>query len=97
MQGITMNELYELISHCHDAEFEYSGITYVLQPDVNDNKTYLVMWDCTPDAAKCIAKHEIEVEGDIPQSVIDAVLSEKCFNGKSFKEIEQEITVTVIY
>ena len=64
MQGITMNELYELISHCHDAEFEYSGTTYVLQPEVNDNKTYLVIWDCTPDAAKCIAKHEIEVEGN---------------------------------
>ena len=97
MQGITMNELYELISHCHDAEFEYSGITYVLQPEVNGNKAYLGIRDCTPDAAKCIAKHEIESDGDIPQSVIDAVLSEKCFNGKSFKEIEQEITVTVIY
>lgn len=97
MQGITMNELYELISHCHEAEFEYGGTTYVLQPEVNGNKAYLVIWDCTPDAAKCIAKHDTEAEGDIPQSVIDAVLSEKCFNGKSFKEIEQEITVTVIY
>lgn len=97
MQGITMNELCELISHYHDAEFEYAGTTYVLQPEVNDNKDYLVIWDCTPDAAKCIAKHEIGAEGDIPQSVIDAVLSEKCFNGKSFLEIEQEITVTVIY
>ena len=92
-----MNELYELISRCHDAEFEYGGTTYVLQPEVNDNKTYLVIWDCTSDAAKCIAKHEIEVEGYIPQSVIDAVLSTKYFSGKSFKEIEQEITVTVIY
>ena len=97
MQGITMNEMCELISHYHDAEFEYNGTTYVLQPEVNDDKTYLVIWHCTPDAAKCIAKHEIEADGDIPQSVIDAVLSEKCFNGKSFLEIEQEITVTVIY
>lgn len=97
MNGIKMDELYERISHCHEAEFEYNGTTYVLQPEVNDDKTYLVIWDCTPNAAKCIAKHEIEVEGDIQQSVIDAVLSEKCFNGKSFKEIEQNITVTVIY
>ena len=97
MQGITMNELYELISHCRDAEFEYNGTTYVLQLEVNDDKCYLVIWDCTPDAAKCISKHEIGVEGDIPQAVIDFVLSEKCFNGKSFLEIEQEITVTVIY
>ena len=97
MQGITMNELYELISHCHEAEFEYGGTTYVLQPEVNGNKAYLVIWDCTPDVTKCIAKHEIGVEGDIPQAVIDAVLSEKCFDGKSFLEIEKDITVTVIY
>ncbi len=97
MQGIAMNELCELISHYHDAEFEYNGTTYVLQPEVNDDKTYLVIWDCTPDKAKCIAKHEICVEGDIPQDVIDAVLSEKCFDGKSFLEVENDITVTVIY
>ena len=97
MNGIKMDELRELISHCHDAEFEYNGTTYVLQPEVNDNKAYLVIWDCTPDAAKCIVKHEIGAYGDIPQSVIDAVLSEKCFNGKSFMEIEQKITVTAIY
>ncbi len=97
MQGITMNELYELISHNHDAEFEYNGTTYVLQPEVNGSKAYLVLWDCTPDAAKCIAKKEFDFEGDIPKSVIDAVLSEKCFDGKSFFEIEQNVTVTVIY
>lgn len=97
MQGISMNELHELISHWHDAEFEYNGTTFVLQPEVNDGKTYLVIWDCTPDAAKCIAKHEVGMEGDIPDAVIDAVLSEKCFNGKSFLEIEHDIIVTVIY
>lgn len=97
MQGITMNEFYELISHFHDAEFEYNGTTYVLQPEVNNSKAYLVIWDCTPNAEKCIAKHEIDAEGDIQQSVIDAILSEKCFNGKSFLEIEKEIEVTVIF
>lgn len=97
MQGISMNEMCELISHYHDAEFEYNGTTYVLQPEVNDDKTYLVIWDCTPDAAKCIAKHEVDNEGDIPETVINAVLSEKCFDGKSFLEIENDITVTDIY
>lgn len=97
MNGIKMDELYELISHYHDAEFEYNGTTFVLQPEANDSKAYLVIWDCTPKAEKCIAKHEINAEGNIPQSAIDAVLSEKCFNGKSFIEVEKEITVTVIY
>ena len=97
MNGIKMNELYELISHFHDAEFEYNGTTYVLQPEADEGKTYLVIWDCTPDAARCIAKREIPMNGDIPQSAIDAVLSEKCFDGKSFMEVEKDITVTVIY
>ena len=97
MQGITVNELCELISHCHEAEFEYHGTTYVLQPEADDNKAYLVILDCTPNAAKCIAKHEIPMNGDIPQSIIDAVLAEKCFSGQSFLSIEKEITVTVIH
>ena len=97
MNGIKMSELYELISRGHEAEFEYDGTTYMLQPEVDDGKTYLVIWDCTPDAAKCIAKHENGDKGTISQSVIDAVLSEKCFDGKTFKEIEREITITMIY
>ncbi len=93
MIGISMDELYEWISHSHEAEFEYNGTTYVLQPEINNEKHYLVIWDCVPSAAKCIARHEINETGDIPHSVIDAVLSEKCFNGKSFKEVEKYITV----
>ena len=92
-----MNELNELISHSHEAEFEYNGTTYVLQPEVDGDKEYLVIWDCTPNAEKCIVKQEIATDGDIPQEVIDAVLTQKCFNGKSFLEVEQDITVTVIY
>lgn len=97
MIGITMEELYELISHNHEAEFEYQGTTYVLQPEVKDDKVYLVIWDCTPDNAQCIAKNEIVSEGDIPRDIINNVLSVKCFGGKSFLEIEKEVTVTVIY
>lgn len=97
MEGISMEELYEMISWHHDAEFEYRGTTYVLQPEWNGDIQDLVIWDCTPDSAKCIARHRVENEGDIPKSVIDAVLSEKCFDGKSFLEIEKEIVVTVIF
>lgn len=97
MNGVEMNELRELVSHYHDAEFVYKGTTYVLQPEVESGKSYLVIWDCTPNAAKCIARREITTKGDIPQEVIQAVLLEKCFNGKSLLEIEQDVTVTVIY
>ena len=97
MNGMKMKELYELISHCHEAEFEYDGTTYVLQPEVNKGKAYLVIWDWTPDSEKCIATSEISAEGDIPRGVIDAILSDRCFDGKTFLEIEQDVTITVIY
>ena len=95
MNGIKMTELYELISHNHEAEFEYDGTTYILQPIANDEKAWLII-DCV-DTFKRLCQHEIPMSGNIPQSVIDAVFSEKCFNGKSFIEIEKDITVTVTY
>ncbi len=95
MNGIKMDELYELISHNHEAEFEYDGTTYILQPIENDEKAWLII-DCV-DTSKRLCQQEIPISGNIPQSVIDAVFSEKCFNGKSFMEIEKDITVTVIY
>lgn len=98
MQGVTMDELYELVSHYHDAEFEYNGTTYILQPELKNGKEYLVIWDITPDKAKCICRHDILLDGnDISRETIDAVLSEKCFDGRSFLEIERDITVTVIF
>lgn len=97
MNGIKMNELYELVSQGHEAEFMYNGTTYVLQSEIDNNKTFLVIWDCTPGAQKCIARYEINVEGDIPQTVVEEFFSEKCFNKKSFLEIQQDVTVTVIY
>lgn len=95
MHGTSMAELYERIMHSHEAEFTYNGATYMLQPIATDEKAWLVL-DCI-DTSKRLCQHEIPMNGNIPQSCIDAVLSKKCFNGKSFLEIEQEITVTVIY
>lgn len=95
MQGISMTELCERIMYSHEAEFIYDRATYILQPIANDEKAWLII-DCI-DTSKRLCQHEIPISGNIPKSAIDAVLSEKCFNGKSFMEIEQEVTVTVIY
>ena len=96
MIGVKMDELRELISHSHEAEFEYNGTTYVLQPEISEGKAWLVIWDISANG-KCICKHEIPEKGDIPQEIIDKVLSEKCFCGQSFLDIEKDVTVTVIY
>lgn len=95
MQGISMQELCERIKYSHEAEFIYDGETYILQPIATDERAWLII-DCI-DTSKRLCQHEIPMRGNIPQSDIDAVLSEKCFNGKSFMEIEQYVTVTVIY
>lgn len=97
VKGVKLNELYEYISHYHDAEFEYNGTPYVLQVEVDENGKYLVIWDCTPNYTKCVAKHEITLAGDISKEDINAILTIACFDGKSFLDIEKNITITVIY
>ncbi len=90
-----MTELCELIKYSHEAEFIYNGATYILQPIAADEKAWLII-DCV-DSSKRLCQHEIPMSGNIPLPIIDSVLSEKCFNGKSFMEIEKDISVTVIY
>lgn len=96
MKGITFDELYELVSHYHDAEFVYKDDTYVLQPEVDDGRMYLVIWDWS-DEPKCICRYENNNDKVIDKDVIEAVLNDKCFDGKSFMDIEKEIEVTVIF
>lgn len=100
MEGITMKELYESLYHGHEAEFTYRGTTYVLQPEVdksNKEKAYLVIWELSPGQEKCISKFPIPLKGDIPKERIDAIMNDRCFNGKSFMEIEKDVTMDVIY
>lgn len=97
MQGITMKSLYEVLQNAHDVEFIYDGTTYVIQPELDEDGTFLVIWDCTQDAPNCIAKKKIRDQNTIDPQNIDAVLSEKCFDGKSFMEIEKDVKVTIIY
>ena len=96
MKGINISELIELLSHGHEAEFTYRNTPYVIQPEIKDGQAFLVIWNCLPDG-KCIAQHNIPEQGDIPVSAIEYVLNYKCFSGKSFMEIESEITVDVIF
>lgn len=90
-----MAELCERIKYCHEAEFIYDGATYMLQPIATDEEAWLVIDSI--DTSERLCQHEIPINGIVPQFIIDVILSEKCFNGKSFIEIEQDITVTVIY
>jgi hypothetical protein len=91
-----MEELKELISYGHETEFTYDGKSYVLQPVGKNEEAYLVIWDCSPEG-QCICKYTIPEHGNIPQNIIEDVLNDKCFDGKSFYEIEAAITVDTIF
>ncbi|MCF0231836.1 MAG: hypothetical protein HUJ63_06155 [Enterococcus sp.] len=96
MIGIKMSELIDLISYGHEAEFSYHGKKYVLQSELIDDKAFLVIWDCSPNGI-CLCRLEIPEHGDIPTKVIEQLLNEKCFNGKSFMDIEKDVSVDVIF
>lgn len=96
MKGITMLELCEYISHGHEAEFTYKGKMYVIQSEVVDNNSYLVIWNCEKDGS-CICRYSVPQKDIITQDLIDKVLNEKCFDGKSFYEIESDVVVENIF
>lgn len=96
MTGVTMEELRELISWEHDAEFTWEGRTYVLQPENRESGRFLVIWIFSPET-RYLCSYPIPKRGDIPPDVIDRVLNEKCFDGKSFMEIKDGVTVDYIY
>lgn len=96
MNGITFEEFYEYMEHWHEAEFLYKEMTYVLQPEVYQKKTYLVIWKVSSEP-RCISRHPIPEIGAIPRSDILAVLNDKCFDGKSFLEIEKDVTIETIF
>ena len=96
MSGITMKQLCDYISQGHEVEFTYNNEKYVIQPEVTNGKSYLVIWNCEEDGV-CICRYSIPNHETISQDLIDLVLNEKCFDGKSFYEIESEITVDNIF
>ncbi len=101
VKGTTLEELYELITYNHEAEFIYKEKEYVLQPEVKDGKSYLIICESPEsfDNPKYLCRKETPgLDFDkIPKEIIDAVFSEKCFDGKSFLEIEKDVTVTCIF
>ena len=95
-KGYSIDELYDWVSHFHDVEFMYDGAVYMLQLERQDGVDYLTIRDDSPGRGRCKAKHETDKDGDVPRAVLDAVLSQPCFGGKTFLEVEGEITITAI-
>ena len=92
MNGTTMNELYNYLKNAHEISFQLAGVEYSLESD----ESFLSMWKYKGDEGTCIAKTEIFAHEDF-KSALDALLSIKCLDGKSFIDSEREIDIDVIY
>ena len=98
MKGNTMDEIYEYLTYNRDVEFNYKGYPYIIQPEYDQDKKWLVIWTAYDNKKNiCIAREEICSYNSIEKEIIDKILNTKCFEGKSFMEIEKDITITYIW
>ena len=94
MKGIYIKNFCEGLEQQDELEFEYQNTEYVIQPLLKDEKYWLTAWKIIDDKnAICMVKEEIFSNQGIEKEVIDKVLNAKCFNGKSFFEIYNDIEI----
>ena len=94
MRGINIKNFCESLEHNAELEFEYNGKEYVIQPIAEDNRYWLVAY-LFDGSGTCdyLAKEESFLEYGTEKEVIDKVLNKKCFEGKSFLEIYNDIQI----
>ena len=94
MKGIYIKNFCESLEYSSELEFEYQNTKYVIQPLLKDEKYWLTAWKIIDDKhGICLVKEEIFSNQAIEKEVIDKVLNAKCFNGKSFFEIYNDIEI----
>ena len=93
-KGINIKNFVESLETAHELEFSYNGNVYVIQPIKENGKHYLVayLWKGLENCG-CIAQAESLREHGLEKEVIDKVLNTKCFEGKSFFEIYEDIEI----
>ena len=94
MSGINIKNFCESLEHNAELEFEYNGKEYVIQPIAEDNRHWLVAY-FFDGSGTCdyLVKEELFQEIGIPKETVDKVLNIKCFEGKSFFEIYNDIQI----
>jgi len=94
-----IEEVYQALHHNGEIEFDYKNTAYVIQSEVwKDNKAYLVIWTAYFYKENiCLYREEVPEEGLIDKNYIDRALNAKCFDGKSFLEIANDVELTTIY
>jgi len=91
-----IEEVYQALHHNGYIEFDYKDMPYMIEAGRGeDRKRYLEIWTAYWEKENiCIFKQEISEEPPIPEELVDKVLNAKCFDGKSFLEIANDVEIT---
>ena len=91
-----IEEVYQALHHNGYIEFDYKDMPYIIEAGRGeDRKRYLEIWTAYWEKENiCIFKQEISEEQLIPEELVDKVLNAKCFDGKSFLEIANDVEIT---
>ena len=94
-----IEEVYQALHHNGELCFEYKDEAYMIEAGRDkDKKRYLAIWtDYWEKENFCVFKEEISEEQLIPEEIVDKVLNTKCFDGKSFLEIANDVEITWIF
>lgn len=90
-----MEQVYDCLSTYHEVEFSYNGIRYSIEPCEEGDSISLTIWECG-DKPDCIASSQV-VESKCAKTAIDELFHIRCFDGKSFVDIEQAVTIEIMY
>lgn len=98
MEGSSFSEIIYALSHNHEIEFVYKGIEHKLEPAMNGNQSYLIIYQIDP--FKTLEELSLGIDetgaSPTPREKIIEILNCKCFDGKSFYEIEKDVEITAI-
>ena len=92
-----IEEIYEALTHNGEIAFDYKNNSYAITTAVWENQKYVSIWtDNFEGNNVCLAKEKSFLEMKNSKEVVDKILNTKCFDGKSFLEIEPYAELTTI-
>ncbi len=99
MIGTNMEELKQYLKSNREIEFSYQNSIYTIEPGGITANTRFSIWKSKTDTdtADCICEYTAPSGMISEEDIINDFLNTKCFEGKSFVEIETAITVDVIF
>ena len=99
MIGTNMEELKQYLKSNREIEFSYQNSVYTIEPGGITANTRFSIWKSKTDTdtADWICEYTAPSGMISEEDIINNFLNTKCFEGKSFVEIETAVTVDVIF